>query len=96
VVYRKIEKPNQTIKHRTNKKGNAQTMVKLNKTDEQVMNALKEGKELTLQEIADKTGEKPKKFSGPSANSSKTNSSKLTHENTNSQAPSKKRASSGP
>jgi predicted transcriptional regulator len=36
-------------------------MVKLNKTDEQVMNALKEGKELTLQEIADKTGEKPKK-----------------------------------
>jgi predicted transcriptional regulator len=37
-------------------------MVKLNKTDEQVMNALREGKELTLQEIADKTGEKPKKL----------------------------------
>jgi predicted transcriptional regulator len=36
-------------------------MVKLNKTDEQVIAALKEGKELTLQEIADKTGEKPKK-----------------------------------
>jgi len=37
-------------------------MVKLNKTDEQVIVALKEGKELTLQEIADKTGEKPKKL----------------------------------
>jgi len=37
-------------------------MVKLNKTDNLVMNALKtEGKELTLQEIVDKTGEKPKK-----------------------------------
>jgi predicted transcriptional regulator len=36
-------------------------MVKLNKTDEQVIAALKEGKELTLQEIADKTGEKTKK-----------------------------------
>jgi predicted transcriptional regulator len=36
-------------------------MVKLNKTDEQIIAALKEGKELTLQEIADKTGEKPKK-----------------------------------
>jgi predicted transcriptional regulator len=62
VAYRKIEKPNQTIKHRTNKKGNAQAMVKLNKTDQLVMNALKESKELTLQEIADKTGEKPKKI----------------------------------
>ena len=61
MVYRKIEKPNQTIKHRTNKKGNAQAMVKLNKTDQLVMNALKEGKELTLQEIADKTGETSKK-----------------------------------
>jgi len=37
-------------------------MVKLNKTDQLVMNALKEGKELTLQEIADKTGETPKKI----------------------------------
>jgi predicted transcriptional regulator len=37
-------------------------MVKLNKTDEQVIAALKEGKELTLQEITDKTGEKPKKL----------------------------------
>jgi predicted transcriptional regulator len=36
-------------------------MVKLNKTDEQIIATLKEGKELTLQEIADKTGEKPKK-----------------------------------
>jgi predicted transcriptional regulator len=36
-------------------------MVKLNKTDEQVIAALKEGKELTLQEIADKTGETSKK-----------------------------------
>ncbi len=60
--YRKIEKPNQTIKHRANKKGNAQAMVKLNKTDQLVMNALKESKELTLQEIADKTGETPKKI----------------------------------
>jgi predicted transcriptional regulator len=36
-------------------------MVKLNKIDEQVIAALKEGKELTLQEIADKTGETSKK-----------------------------------
>ncbi len=36
-------------------------MVKLNKTDEQIIAALKGGKELTLQEIADKTVEKPKK-----------------------------------
>jgi predicted transcriptional regulator len=62
LAYRKIEKPHQTIKHRTNKKGNAQAMVKLNKTDQLVMNALKESKELTLQEIADKTGETPKKI----------------------------------
>jgi uncharacterized membrane protein len=38
-------------------------MVKLNKTDEKVVAALKaEGKELTLQEIAEKTGESPKKI----------------------------------
>ncbi|MCJ7633707.1 winged helix DNA-binding protein [Candidatus Bathyarchaeota archaeon] len=37
-------------------------MVKLNKTDELVINALKtEGKELTLQELTDKTGESSKK-----------------------------------
>jgi len=36
-------------------------MVKLNKTDKLVIDALKDG-ELTLQEIADKTGEKPKKI----------------------------------
>jgi predicted transcriptional regulator len=35
-------------------------MVKLNKTDKLVIAALKSG-ELTLQQIADKTGEKPKK-----------------------------------
>jgi predicted transcriptional regulator len=36
-------------------------MVKLNKTDQLVLDAMKGG-ELTLQEIADKTGEKPKKI----------------------------------
>ena len=36
-------------------------MVKLNKTDQLVLDALKGG-ELTLQEIADKTGEKSKKI----------------------------------
>jgi predicted transcriptional regulator len=37
--------------------------VKLNKTDEKVYQTLKtEGKELTLQELADKTGETPKKI----------------------------------
>ena len=36
--------------------------MKLNKTDEQVIKALKvEGKELTLQELTDKTGEPQKK-----------------------------------
>jgi predicted transcriptional regulator len=35
--------------------------MKLNKTDELVMAALKEGRELTLQEIADETGESSKK-----------------------------------
>lgn len=38
-------------------------MVKLNKTDQLVINTLKtENKELTLQEIADKTGQPPKKL----------------------------------
>lgn len=36
--------------------------MKLNKTDEKVVAALKESKELTLQEIADKTGETSKKI----------------------------------
>jgi predicted transcriptional regulator len=36
-------------------------MVKLNKTDEQVIAALKEGGELTLQELSGKTGESSKK-----------------------------------
>jgi predicted transcriptional regulator len=35
--------------------------MKLNKTDELVIAALKEGRELTLQEIADGTGESSKK-----------------------------------
>ena len=62
MAYRKIEKPNQTIKHRTNKKRNGKAMVKLNKTDKLVIDTLKEGKEITLQEIADKTGQPPKKL----------------------------------
>ena len=38
-------------------------MVKLNKTDKKVVAALKDkGKELTLQELADKTGEPSKKI----------------------------------
>ena len=36
-------------------------MVKLNKVDEQVIAALKAGKELTLQELTEKTGEPSKK-----------------------------------
>ena len=36
-------------------------MVKLNKVDEQVLAALKAGKELTLQELTEKTGEPSKK-----------------------------------
>jgi predicted transcriptional regulator len=36
-------------------------MVKLNKVDEQVVAALKEGKELTLQELTEKTGLPSKK-----------------------------------
>jgi predicted transcriptional regulator len=36
--------------------------MKLSKIDELVIAALKEGKELTLQEIADKTGENSKKI----------------------------------
>jgi DNA-binding MarR family transcriptional regulator len=42
------------------KKGFVRTMVKLNKTDKLVLEVLGD-EELTLQEIADKTGEKPKK-----------------------------------
>ena len=59
-AYRKIEKPPQTNKHKpTSKKGNC--MVKLNKTDQLVLDALKDG-EQTLQELVDKTGEKSKKI----------------------------------
>ena len=36
-------------------------MVKLNKTDEQVLATLKENGELTLQELSEKTGETSKK-----------------------------------
>jgi predicted transcriptional regulator len=36
-------------------------MVKLNKVDEQVVAALKEGKELTLQELIENTGQPSKK-----------------------------------
>ena len=36
-------------------------MVKLNKNDKLVLETLKEGKELTLQEITDQTGETSKK-----------------------------------
>jgi predicted transcriptional regulator len=37
-------------------------MVKLNKTDEAVLNALKPQKELTLQELTESTGETSKKI----------------------------------
>lgn len=37
-------------------------MVKLNKTDKLVLKLLEGDQELTLQEIADQTGEKPKKI----------------------------------
>jgi predicted transcriptional regulator len=37
-------------------------MVKLNKTDKIVLKILEKGQELTLQEIAEQTGEKPKKI----------------------------------
>jgi len=57
VGYRKIEKPKKPISHGKR----TRSMVKLNKTDQLVIDALKEGGELTLQEITDKTGEKPKK-----------------------------------
>jgi len=60
LAYRKIEKPQQTIKHKLTKQGKCQ-IVKLNKTDKLVISTLESG-ELTLQEITDKTGEKPKKI----------------------------------
>jgi len=46
---------------RRNRQEAARYMVKLNKTDGQVIAALKEATELTLQEITDKTGESSKK-----------------------------------
>jgi uncharacterized membrane protein len=48
--------------HNAEKHHKAVVKVKLNKTDEKVYQTLKtEGKELTLQELADKTGEPSKK-----------------------------------
>ena len=52
MAYRKIEKPQKTISHRPAKR--KPNMVKLNKNDKLVLDALRDG-ELTLQEIADKT-----------------------------------------
>jgi predicted transcriptional regulator len=59
---RKIEKPQQTITQKLTNlgKGSVKNMVKLNKNDKLVLDTLKDG-ELTLQEIADKTGLKSKK-----------------------------------
>jgi len=49
--------------HRRRKQNERVNGMKLNKTDEKVVATLQaEGKELTLQEIADKTGETPKKI----------------------------------
>jgi predicted transcriptional regulator len=57
----KLKNPSKPINTNQQKKGElCQNMVKLNKTDKLVIDALKSG-ELTLQQIADKTGEKPKK-----------------------------------
>ena len=58
-VNRKIEKAFHLI---LQEKREATGMVKLNKTDEKVVAILKTDKELTLQEIADKSGETPKKI----------------------------------
>jgi predicted transcriptional regulator len=61
-LYHKIEKPQQIIKPSyKSKKRDLLDMVKFNKTDKLVLEVLKDG-ELTLQEIVDKTGEKPKKI----------------------------------
>jgi len=59
ITYRKIEKANQRIHSKHER--TVINMVKLNKVDEQVVAALKEGKELTLQELAEKTGQPSKK-----------------------------------
>jgi uncharacterized membrane protein len=50
------------LRHKTEKHHKAVVKVKLNKTDEKVYQTLKtEGKELTLKELTDKTGEPSKK-----------------------------------
>jgi uncharacterized membrane protein len=50
------------VYHKTEKQHKAVVKVKFNKTDEKVYQTLKtEGKELTLQELTDKTGEPAKK-----------------------------------
>ena len=60
MLNRKIEKAH--VCHKTEKQRKAVVNVKLNKTDEKVYQTLKtEGKELTLQELTDKTGEPSKK-----------------------------------
>ncbi|MCW4047345.1 MAG: helix-turn-helix domain-containing protein [Candidatus Bathyarchaeota archaeon] len=60
-AYRKIEKPNPRKIQANTEQGDKSGMVKLNKVDEQIIATLKESKELTLQEIAEKTGLPPKK-----------------------------------
>jgi predicted transcriptional regulator len=60
LVTAKLKNPASHRKQANNKK-RGPDMVKLNKTDKLVLDALKDG-ELTLQEIADKTGEKTKKI----------------------------------
>jgi uncharacterized membrane protein len=53
---------NKPLCHNAEKHHKAVVNVKLNKTDEKVYQTLKtEGKELTLQELTDKTGEPSKK-----------------------------------
>ena len=60
MLNRKIEKAYCTI---LKEKREETAMVKLNKTDEKIVATLKaEGKELSLQELADKTGETQKKI----------------------------------
>ena len=59
MVYRKIEKAKKAITHGWQEV--AEKIMKLNKIDKNVLAALKEDGELTLQEISEKTGETSKK-----------------------------------
>jgi predicted transcriptional regulator len=54
-----LKKPKKPLN--TQPRGGGKCKVKLNKTDEKVIAALKESGELALQEISDKTGETSKK-----------------------------------